>query len=305
MYGFEYDGGAGGGFGGMDPMGGGGFDAMDTGGGGFLDGGAGGKTDSGKKQYKDKLLLPTTIKQLITSPFENDALSIDGVAPDIVKFMGMIESIEEHSTVIAFRVNDGTGTIEIKAYIEKESSGTPKYRDCREGAYVRVAGTMKLYNEERHVLLFDMQVVKDFNEMTHHMLEVVMSHCQNTKGPIPGSDADKSAGRGAGTPSHYNMGMGAAGRGFSQGGGGGGGGGGGKIYKGGRGGVWLRAQVPEAIRGAGQGEEAHPGTEVQQYLQHSGVQIGMDQVRKFVHEFQNDGILYGTIDEEHFKCTEE
>ncbi len=41
----------------------------------------------------------------------------------------------------------------------------------------------------------------DFNELTYHLLDVILVHCQNTKGPIPGSGPAVGVdARGAATP---------------------------------------------------------------------------------------------------------
>lgn len=55
--------------------------------------------------------------------------------------------------------------------------------------HVKVFGSMRQYENKRHVLIYKITPLTDFNEMTHHMLETVLVHLQNTQGPIPGSAA--------------------------------------------------------------------------------------------------------------------
>lgn len=46
----------------------------------------------------------------------------------------------------------------------------------------------------------NMAVVEDWNELTHHLLEVTLQHLQSTKGPIPGTVFGSAASK-MGTPS--------------------------------------------------------------------------------------------------------
>ena len=58
---------------------------------------------------------------------------IDGVDLHTVVIMGIVESVEEHSTIVTFRVNDGTGSMEGKLWNDKGSSGgqSSKIARCR------------------------------------------------------------------------------------------------------------------------------------------------------------------------------
>ena len=50
-----------------------------------------------------------------------------------------------------------------------------------------------------------MTVIEDFNELSHHLLEVMLNHLQNTKGPILGAGASSVSNKmGMGTPSFNN-----------------------------------------------------------------------------------------------------
>ena len=74
-----------------------------------------------------------SIKQLNTSTMEDDISKIDGADLHTVVIMGMVESVEEHSTNVNFRINDGTGAVEGKLWNDKDSSGgqSSKISRCR------------------------------------------------------------------------------------------------------------------------------------------------------------------------------
>ena len=59
--------------------------------------------------------------------------------------------------------------------------------------HVKVFGSMRQYEGKRHVLIYKIAPLTDYNELTHHLLETVLIHLQNTRGPIPGSTAAVAA----------------------------------------------------------------------------------------------------------------
>lgn len=50
---------------------------------------------------------------------------------------------------------------------------------------VRVVGNIRDYEGSKHILVFEIFAVEDFNQLTNHLLNVVLTHCIHTKGPIP------------------------------------------------------------------------------------------------------------------------
>lgn len=50
---------------------------------------------------------------------------------------------------------------------------------------IKVIGNMRDYEGKRHLLVFDVSQLVNWNELTHHLLDVILTHLQHTKGPIP------------------------------------------------------------------------------------------------------------------------
>lgn len=50
---------------------------------------------------------------------------------------------------------------------------------------VRVVGNIRDYEGNRHVLVFEVFPIEDFNQLTNHLLDVILTHCKHAKGPIP------------------------------------------------------------------------------------------------------------------------
>lgn len=87
-----------------------------------------------KASRDSQTLFPVSIKQLNTASMEDDQNKIDGAELHTVIIMGIVESVEEHSTNVNFRVNDGTGAVEGKLWNDKDSSGgglASKIANCR------------------------------------------------------------------------------------------------------------------------------------------------------------------------------
>lgn len=53
--------------------------------------------------------------------------------------------------------------------------------------FVRVTGQLKEYQGSRYIGIYSIEEVTSMNELTHHLLEVGLTHLARTKGPIPGS----------------------------------------------------------------------------------------------------------------------
>lgn len=50
---------------------------------------------------------------------------------------------------------------------------------------VRVVGQIRDYEGNRHILAFEVFPLEDFNQLTHHLLDVMLTHLRHTQGPVP------------------------------------------------------------------------------------------------------------------------
>ena len=83
------------------------------------------------------------------------------------------------------QVEDGTGLIEVREWIPKEDTDymAQKRASRREGMYIKVIGSLKTFNDKKHVVGHNIHAIEDFNEITHHFLEAIHAHLYNTRGP--------------------------------------------------------------------------------------------------------------------------
>eukprot|EP01039_Chlorochromonas_danica_P000284 gene284-303_t len=297
-YGYEYtERGFGGGF---DAMGG--FGGFTGGGGGGGEMGGGGfmaeEKNAGRSEQKSRdrqSLIPLTVKQIINIQPVDDVYKVDDVELHMLKLVGTLLEPQEHSTNFTFRLNDNTGTIVCKQWIEKDASSYGKIKSLRDGVLVKVIGNLREYENNVHVLVYDVSPILDWNELTYHLADVMLTHCQRTKGPIPGS---ASAAVSMSSPAAFNRGM-APSMGNMAGHG-----------------INLHNTMNTEARNLNesiyqaylQGAHSLEGLSFERtfnVLQSMNVRITMDQLRRGAQQLCEDGRLYTTIDDEHYRPTAE
>ncbi|KAK8118903.1 uncharacterized protein PG998_003529 [Apiospora kogelbergensis] len=169
--------------------------------GGFVYGGSQNGSQSGAgKGYGDATLRPVTIKQLIDAEqaYPDAPFRVDGLEITEVTFVGMVRAISPQTTNVTFRIDDGTGVIEVKQWLDadkQDDENSPK-NACALDSYVRVWGRVKSFNNKRHVGSHYIKPVTDYNEVQYHLLEATFCHLFFTKGAQGGAAAAANAGAG-------------------------------------------------------------------------------------------------------------
>ncbi|KAK4214838.1 replication factor A protein 2 [Rhypophila decipiens] len=157
-------------------------------GGGFVGGSQQGSQGGGQKVYADESLRPVTIKQLIDGgdePYPGAEIKIDNMPLTQVTVVGQVRSISPQTTNITYRIDDGTGTMDVKKWVDAEKAGDmePKFGL---DSYVRVHGRLKNFNNKKHIGANFMRAVNDYNEVSYHMLESTYVHLCITKNMLSG-----------------------------------------------------------------------------------------------------------------------
>ncbi|KAF2833212.1 replication protein A, subunit RPA32 [Ophiobolus disseminans] len=192
-----------------------------AGGGGFIPGEGGSQqSPGGRRDHAQDSLRPVTIKQLLDAqlhPGSNDTFKIDGSPISQLTFVGQIRNISTQTTNTTYRLDDGTGSIEVKQWVDSDAVDTanPTKAKLVEGAYCRAWGKLKSFNERRSVGAQIIRPVEDMNEVSYHLLEATSVHLYLTRGPPGGAStgAGAAAANGAGqqqaaggTDSGYDLG---------------------------------------------------------------------------------------------------
>lgn len=190
-------------------------------------------------------------------------------------------------------MDDGTGSLEVKQWVEATAIPDGPSQKLQANQYVRVLGTLKAFGGKRHLGAHHIRPITDFNEIHYHLLEATAIHLQLTKGP------PEQFGQTAGGVGHQMHGQG-HGRDVAMGGMGAaaGGGGGSRQYP-------LDAsfhcrKLLDAVRSKPQHTD---GTHINTLVQMSGLSLG--EVEKAIYELTGAGLAYTTLDDNHVKILEE
>lgn len=135
----------------------------------------------GGKKRDAQALPPFTIKQILDATIDNGKYRIDGREVGQATIVGIVMQAEVKSTDILYTIDDGTGSINVRQYIDEDQQqqGVPNIPD---NTYVRIYGNLRLVNDQKTMISFSVQPVEDFNEITFHLLDTIHAHLRATKG---------------------------------------------------------------------------------------------------------------------------
>ena len=166
--GFNYEGG--------DAGGGGG-----DGGGGFASGSQNSPNNRPRKAYDEQTLIPVTTRMVLNS---QPAISgdgsfqlADGRELHQVKLIGAVRTADKQSTAVTYSIEDGTGIIDVKEFVNDELPAMVQAREeaTQDHVYVCVIGQVKDYDNKKSIIGNSVRKIESMNQFTHHMLEVAYS----------------------------------------------------------------------------------------------------------------------------------
>lgn len=127
------------------------------------------------------------MKQIIEAEegYSGGDFKIDGASAPQVTFVGQIRGVNAQATNITLKIDDGTGQVEVKKWIDGDKPEDAEAYELE--SHVRVWGRLKSFSNKRHVGAHAIRPVADFNEVNYHMLEATYVHLYFTKGPLGGA----------------------------------------------------------------------------------------------------------------------
>jgi len=157
--------------------------------------GAGGEK-KGKSAADKQTLIPVTVSSFKRgSTGDDESIQIDGRDISQVTIVGKIEKIQDQSTYVNYTVDDGTGAIDVRQWLDSDESEYLRSERAKlqSGRYARVVGYPRKFNNERSLVAMHIAPVTDFNEITFHGLEVIAVHLEASKSN-PGASTNASQG---------------------------------------------------------------------------------------------------------------
>ncbi|OLY80549.1 Replication factor A protein 2 [Smittium mucronatum] len=152
-------------------------------GGGFSSQG-GGEDGKKKESFSQQTLTPATIRMLLNVDISqpDNPMEIDGVELKTVSIIGVVRNINSQTTMTQYTLEDGSGSIDVKMWTNQGAELEDSQNMVVSGAYAKVVGDFRLFNNKRHILAHSIKPLVNFNEMSYHGLEAIMVHLERTKG---------------------------------------------------------------------------------------------------------------------------
>lgn len=259
--------------------------------GGSSYGGAGGYTQSPggfgsptpsqaekKSRARAQHIVPCTISQLLSATLIDEAFKIGNVEISQVTIVGIIRRAEKAPTNIVYKIDDMTAApMDVRQWVDTDDTSGENAVVPPE-TYVKVAGHLRSFQNKKSLVAFKIMPLEDMNEFTTHILEVVNAHMMLNK-----ANSQPPAGR----ASISNPGMGEAGN-F-----------GGNSLMPANGLTVAQNQVLNLIKACPRPEGLN-FQDLKNQLQHMAVAS----IKQAVDFLSNEGHIYSTVDDDHFKSTD-
>jgi len=237
-------------------------------------------------------LIPLTIKQYYSADYTDDKFRLYGRDMHQVRVVAQVVNVKHTNTGSSiYTVNDGTGEVTCSLYVKDGMEMTMARADIVDHQYVRVIGYPKVSNSGvRSIGVVDIKPVVDYNEVTYHQIEAAYtalratsttSATKRTATTAPASASVGGYGVGVQQPQASYMSDASAGGGAVAGVGG----------------------PTQVVLQAFMHHPSEQGASVQEVAERTGMSVLA--VRKAVAELSEEGHLYSTIDEDHYKSTTE
>lgn len=98
--------------------------------------------------------------------------------------MAQVMSENPQMTTLTYTVDDGTGTIDVRVYVDPEAQDDYVHQASaywNQGKYYRVTGNLRSFAKRRSLVTNRLIPIEDHNELVHHQLEVIHAHLLRTK----------------------------------------------------------------------------------------------------------------------------
>lgn len=206
-----------------------------------------------------------------------------------VTLVGKVVGVSEDQLTFNLQLDDGTGRMAVKMYANADDSDVERQNrsELREGIYVRVFGHIGSMHTERHISAFSARPIADHNEVTYHLSQVIFQHLHLTKGgDAAGAPPAAAAGGFPAAP-----GYGAAPAAMAA-----------MPAAGGANGLNpIQADVLAAFS-APDAAAIEVGLSVDDVAARTGGRFNKQQIMAAVTYLQEDGQLYSTVDDAHWKA---
>lgn len=134
--------------------------------------------NSSQKQVLRSSLTPVTIKQIseATQPIPDGEFQINNVCLNLVSFVGVIRNVQDLTSAILITIEDGTGSLEVRRWIDESTSTDNEFGKYEINKYVYVTGALKEFNGKKNLQHTTIQKIEDHNRVLYHHLNAISNH---------------------------------------------------------------------------------------------------------------------------------
>ncbi|KKZ66845.1 hypothetical protein EMCG_07450 [[Emmonsia] crescens] len=155
--------------------------------------------------YAKNSLRPVTIKQTLeaTQAHGDADFKIDGTEVSQVTFVGQVRAISHLTTFVTYKLDDGTGEIEVKLWLEKNAvnptgddmdtgdAPRPSESEIQVNGYAKVWGKLNNFNNRRNFVAHVIRPITSMDEYHCHFLEATAIHLYFTREQAGGQQGEK------------------------------------------------------------------------------------------------------------------
>jgi len=240
----------------------------------------GGSGSGGQEKGKRKQnVVPVMVQEVLNAPEEG--FTVEGMEVGMIVICGKVSSIESAATKTVYQVEDSSGQVEVVQWVDDGTSGS----EHSEGDNVKVVGSLRTQGDKKHVMAFKITPVKSTAEMDYHLLQVVYSKLKmrqlqsSIDGQVGGSTAsglsNSMMGGGLGVQAASS-----AGQSFGH-----------KHY--------------DLVYGLIKGSMEEQGVDRDHINNQVKSKMSKQEMDSALDFLSSEGHIYSTIDEDHFKTTDE
>lgn len=158
-----------------------------NGSGGFLTNSQGGGfTDSSPstRNKNEDTLRPVTIKQVLSAsqPHSDFPFQIEGRDITHVSIVAVVRSASKQATSAVYSLEDGTGTLDVRYWMDSSGGESESTTDIQQNQYVRVIGALKSFHDKLQITAQVVKPITDFHEIFYHKAEALAVTLQIRKG---------------------------------------------------------------------------------------------------------------------------
>lgn len=120
-----------------------------------------------KRRQRAQNLVPVKIGEILDN--REETFKVEGMEVGMVAVVGIVDSVDHQATKSIYFVRDDSGRIEAMQWKDENASAG---EDIEENSYIRIVGSVRSQGDKKHIMVFRALRVSGDEEIDAHSLEV-------------------------------------------------------------------------------------------------------------------------------------